>query len=1115
VLPDAFDDLIDATGLEERLPTPGEGLRLTAPPGAATAGVAAALARRHAPAVLVAGTPGGAERLLGDLRELGGELHPVHFPQRESLPHEDSDPHVEITARRVDALAALLGGRTDLVVTTARALAERTPLPARSEEISLLLEVGSEAGRERLAARLGQMGFERVHTVSELGEFAVRGGILDLFPFGSEGPLRLELWGDEIASIRRFDPLSQRSVESLSRVEVLPVDLRDVPSPDEGEGGDPGPVRTERKALVEILPERTLLLELEEQEGSGGGGRERRLRLWEETREGRTGAGALPTGALVVPPERAESLLSAMRRIVFTRDPESDAPGLGVAAPPPIHREMSRLVDAIAAAHEAGEEVVVLCDNTGQLERLEEILEERGGRSLAAGTSLALGSLSGGFRLPVDPPLLVLTDHEIFERRHRVRRDRRTRGGPTLESVASLRPGDYVVHLDHGIGRYAGLERVEIGGEAIETLKIEYADGEALRVPHYRLDLIERYSTGPEGSEPEKAPTVHKLGGRKWKKLKQRTVDSIQETAAELLELYAYRQVADGHAFAGDTKWQVEMESAFLYEETADQLRAWEEIRSDMEEPHPMDRLLCGDVGFGKTEVAMRAAFKAVQDGKQVAVLAPTTVLVEQHLHTFRERLAGFPVRIEPLSRFQTRAEQAEVLDRVAQGSTDIVIGTHRLLSDDVDFRDLGLLIVDEEQRFGVRQKERLKRFKRAVDVLTMTATPIPRTMQLALGELRDLSVIETPPRDRMPVITHVLHWSDGILRDAMRREIDRGGQVFFVHHRVRTIETVAERVRRLVPDATVAVAHGQMPERELEGRMSDLVEGEVDVLVSTSIIENGLDVPTANTMIVHRAESFGLSQLYQLRGRIGRSHRRAYCYLVVPADVTPEAERRLKILEHHTELGSGYRVALRDLELRGAGNLLGESQSGFARAVGFETYRRLLEKTVSRMAGEEAGRPEPPEVTVAGDAYLPDDYVLDTEQKMDLYRRISRLDDREEARELGEELRDRFGPLPGPAERLLASLRLKLLGTAIGARSIHVSEESARINFREDALPRMALLRDAFHDRQIDVDVRRTRPLSLVLKQAGVGPLLPTVGDALAVLARTEEVGTPAAAKG
>jgi len=1085
-------------------------------PGAAAAAVAASIAERSGGVVVVvADVPSDAEAVVADLEALSPSSRVDYFPQREALPYEDVDPHVEITGQRVEALASLLAGRTRLLVTTSRALVERTPLPG-SGPLELSLAAGDPWDREGLEERLASMGFERVHTVAELGEFAVRGGIVDFYPLGTDGPVRLELWDEEVASLRRFDPLTQRSESELERVELLPVDLRAAGAGGSGGSGD-GHDRERRRCLLELLPDGALLFELDP-----GRAPERRSGLWTDTSDARPRGSGLPPEALVLPPGEADARLDAFGRLEACRDEEAGGDGrrpdidLGLEPPPAVERDMGRLVEVLRSAHARGDRTAVLCDNEGQLERLGEILAERAGPGLAGRAGLALGSVSGGLRVPGPEPLLVLTDHEIFRRSWRLRRTGRFRGAATLESVASLQAGDYVVHLDHGIGRYRGLERVEVGGEAIETLKIEYADGEFLRVPHYRLDLIERWSAPGEDGQPSEPPTVHKLGGRRWKKLKERTVDSIQEQAAELLELYAHRQIADGHAFGPETRWQREMESAFLFEETPDQLAAWEDVRRDMEEPRPMDRLVCGDVGYGKTEVAMRAAFKAVQDSKQVAVLAPTTVLVEQHHHTFAERMAGFPVRIAALSRFQTKSEQDRVLADLASGALDIVIGTHRLLSEDVAFHDLGLLIVDEEQRFGVRQKERLKDMKRSVDVLTMTATPIPRTMQLALGGLRDMSIIETAPRDRMPIITHVLHWSDIVLQDAMRRELDRGGQVFFVHDRIESIGPLERRVRRLVPEARVGVAHGRMRSDELEETMGALMDGDVDVLVCTSIIENGIDIPTANTMIVHRADRFGLAQLYQLRGRVGRSHHRAYCYLLVPDDVTPEAESRLRILEHHTELGAGHIIALKDLELRGAGNLLGAEQSGFARAVGFETYRRLLEKTVGRLKGEDgASAAEPPQVSVAGEVYLPDDYILDSEQKMNLYRRISRIGSRPAVEELEDELRDRFGPVPEPARRLLASVELRVLGQVLEAEWIRVADGTARINFRSGAVPRMALLRDAFLDRQLSVEVRRTQPLSLVLENAGVEPILPTLVDALAVLARTEGAGAePAAAR-
>jgi len=1118
---EAFVQRVRAGNARERLARREAPLHVCRLPGGARAALAAALLEVDAPVVVViAHGPGEAEAVQADLEFILGPGVSRYFPQRETLPYEDADPHVEIAGQRIDALAALLGGRTRLLVTTARALIERSPIPA-SEGFSLTLEVGEKIAHSALTERLDAMGFERVHTVQELGEFAVRGGIVDVFPFGKDLPLRIELWGDEIASLRPFDLLSQRSVAELEKVEILPVDL------DVDAALREGP--TERRSLLELLPEAALLLELRPQAT-----KERFRRLWEETVQGRQeaeGDHALDPDQLVLPPRAAERRLSVLSRIHVADGDRADGgpvngelddtancelddtangglDALLVEPPPPVERDMARLATIVGQARSAGERVLVLCDNDGQLERLEQILDERAGVELARYPTLAIGSLSGGFRLgggATAAPLLVLTDHEIFRRSHRLRRQSRYRGVATLESIASIRPGDYVVHLDHGIGRYRGLERVEVGGEAIETLKIEYADGEILRVPHYRFDLLERWTAAGEG-EDSRPPRVHKLGGKQWKGLKRRTIDQIQRMAAELLELYAHRSVVKGHAFSLETSWQRELESAFLYEETPDQLRAWDDVRRDMESPHPMERLVCGDVGFGKTEIAMRAAFKAVEDGKQVAVLAPTTVLAEQHLHTFGERMAGFPIRIESLSRFRSRAEQRVALEGLADGRVDIAVGTHRLLSADVRFRDLGLLIVDEEQRFGVRHKERLKELKRSLDVLALTATPIPRTLQMSLGVLRDLSLIETPPRDRMPIITHVLPWHDGIIEDAMRRELDRGGQVFFVHNRVETIDAMAERVRRLVPEAKVAVAHGQMPERDLEATMAALMDGELGVLVCTSIIENGLDVPRANTMIVHRGDRFGLAQLYQLRGRVGRSHHRAYCYLVVPPSVTPEAERRLRVLEHHTELGAGYQVALRDLQLRGAGNLLGTDQSGFAQAVGLDMYQRLLKRTVRRLRdGSDTEERAATQVAVEGETYLPDEYILDSEQKMHLYRRISRLEGLEETEDLSSELRDRFGPLPEAAARLLGSIRLKLLGRKLGVEWIRVGGRSARIVFAADAVPRLAVLGDAFSDRQLHVEVRRSQPLSLVLRRGGAEPLLETLIEALSLLASTE----------
>jgi len=642
----------------------------------------------------------------------------------------------------------------------------------------------------------------------------------------------------------------------------------------------------------------------------------------------------------------------------------------------------------------------------------------------------------------------------------------------------------------------------------IEAAVVEYEGGDRLNVPLYRLDQLERYRAagGADGGEDGDLapPRLHRLGGAAWKRQRAKTREAIKQMAAELLDLYAHRKVAPGYAFPPDTRWQRELESAFLYEDTADQRKATEDVKLDMERPVPMDRLLVGDVGYGKTEVAVRAAFKAVQAGKQVAVLVPTTILADQHGRTFAERLADYPVRVAVLSRFLSAREQKAVLADLAAGKVDIVIGTHRLLSRDVGFRDLGLLVVDEEHRFGVRHKERLKELRLSIDVLTLTATPIPRTLHLSLAGLRDLTLIETPPRDRSPILTFVEPWDDALLEEAIARELDRGGQVFFVHNRIETIETIAARVRRLAPRARIEVAHGQMPSDRLERVMLGFVRGEVDVLVSTMIVESGLDVPNANTMVVHDAHRLGLAQLYQLRGRVGRSHRRAYCYLLTPDVMDMLAEDRLKVLEHHTDLGAGYRIALKDLEIRGAGNLLGAEQSGHAHAVGFDLYLRWLEETVGSLkaAGHAAGPDHPPpEVVFEGTAALPDQYVSDEDTKLDLYRRLARAARPGEISELRQEMRERFGPLPAEAQRLLDLAHLRVLGRELGIQHILVRGEEARITFRAGAAPRLARLTAALDNVQLAAEVRRTVPLAIRLQRLGGESLVPALVRALAAV--------------
>jgi transcription-repair coupling factor (superfamily II helicase) len=1073
------------------LPTPAERTVLGGAIGSLGPAVVAALHRAHRDRVfvVVAESPRDAVSVETDLETLLDGAEESHmYPQKEALPYEEAETHVEIGGLRVEAVEALFAGRTKVIVTTARALQERVPIPARLADLRATYRVGDEVVFRDVPALLEERGFERVAMVEEVGQFAVRGGILDVFSVSAGEPVRIELWGDEIVSIRTFDVASQRSIAEIRETHVLPVDFRRAANDAEG---------SVSRSLLELLPADAVIVRM----GSW------HMRTEAERTWGRvttlydslvhSGATPLEPASLFLTPEQMSEHLSRLPRLDVVEGTEATRV-IEASEIPAIDRDMARLDAYLADGAGRGEETILLCDNQGQLERLEEILGGVG--RLAAGTRLGLGALAGGFELRcTSPTLRVLNDHEIFRRPRRVRRSRRFRGSVALESLAQLTPGDFLVHMDHGVGQFKGLEHLTIGGQEMEVLAIEYAGGDRLRLPVSKLDMIERWVGESDEARP---PTLHRIGGKRWKALKSRTEKVIEEMTTELLELYARRQAARGHAYSADTKWQMEMESSFLYDDTPDQRQAAEDVKRDMESERPMDRLVCGDVGYGKTEVAIRAAFKAIQDGKQVAVLAPTTILVEQHRHSFEERLADYPVRVGSLSRFRTPKQQKELITRLAEGDVDIVVGTHRVLSKDVVFKDLGLLIVDEEQRFGVKHKERLKKLRATIDVLTLSATPIPRTLYLSMSGIRDLSLIRTPPRDRMPIFTNVLPWSDQLIAEALHRELDRGGQAFFLHNRIDTIYTVAEEIGTLVPDATIGVAHGQMGGGELDEVMRAFVDGEIDILVCSSIIENGLDVPNANTLIVDRADRFGLSQLYQIRGRVGRSDRRAYCYLLVPDDIAEDAERRLRVLEHYTELGSGYSVALRDLELRGAGNLLGADQSGFAAQIGLDAYMRLLRKTVERIEkGEEVIEWPDPDVSLDGPAYLPDPYVSDSSQKLHLYRRLSKAAGRVEIEDLKSELVDRFGPLPAEAERLLNAAGVRSLGRALGLERAIVRKRSARLSFREGVVPRMSVLEGPLTQRQARMDVLRVHPLSVQLEQQGSEPILETVLVALSAL--------------
>ena len=1083
--------------LRQVLPSRGERRTLGGAVGASASATVAALHEdlSNRLLVVVASSPRRAIEIEVDLELFLGEGTSFLFPQREALPYESSEPHLEIGALRVEAVEALLGGRTRLLVTTLRALQERAPIPGELAGLRISLHVGDAMGFQKLVDDLTQRGFERVPMVEEVGQFAVRGGLLDIFSVGAPEPVRVEFWGDEITSLRFFDILDQRTIGTTTEAHVLPVDFQ----------RDPESKTLVSRSLLELLPADALLLSVHMEDGDEWRPELERTwsyvcRLHEELVA--EGESPDPPDSLFLPAVDAEEKLTALARIDLSATAASEI-SLSCSPPPAIERDMSRLRAALRGVSTSGGSSLVMCDNQGQCDRLEEILG--GPKKIPPRAYVVVGSPSAGFVLEcADPLLQVLTDHEIFRRSRRVRTRRRFRGAVALESLSQLSPGDHVVHMDHGVGVYRGLHHVEIGGEELESMAIEYAGGEVLRVPVYRLDLVERWMGESESAAP---PAVHRIGGKRWKTLRKKTSEAIEVMTVELLQLYAKRESAEGFAFSPDTVWQKEMESSFLYEDTPDQRTATEAVKRDMESTRPMDRLICGDVGYGKTEIAIRAAFKAVQDGRQVAVLAPTTVLVEQHRHTFAARLADYPVRVGALSRFRTPADQKEIIKGLRAGQVDIVVGTHRLLSSDVEFADLGLLIVDEEQRFGVRHKERLKQLRASVDVLTLTATPIPRTLHLSLLGLRDLSLIRTPPRDRMPVITHVVPWSDHLLGEALLRELDRGGQAFFLHNLVSTIDGAAEQIRSLVPEARIGVAHGQMRPRDLDRVMRGFVGGEIDILVCSSIIENGLDVPNANTLLVNRADHFGLSQLYQIRGRVGRSDRRAFCYLIAPSELSEEAERRLRVLEHHTELGSGYSVALQDMELRGAGNLLGGEQSGFAHAIGIDAYMRLLGETVKRLKGEEESSDFPdPDVSILGSAYLPDSYISDSGQKLHLYQRLSKLDKLAEVTSLREELADRFGTPPVHVEHLLDGATLRILGRRIGVERILVMEHEARVNFRATVVPRLSVLERPLKERFVDVEVRRMTPLSLVLHQAGPNSLVSTLILALESLIEARE---------
>ncbi|HET7685718.1 MAG TPA: transcription-repair coupling factor [Candidatus Limnocylindria bacterium] len=1059
-----------ADALVPHLPPPGV-LRVPAAARAAHLAARRAALPPATPLVVVARTDDEAHRLADDLAAWIGSDHVHTLAERAALPLERALPEHDESAARLETLALLAGHRQRMVVVAPLlALVQRTLGVDQLRAARTLLTVGERVDRRDLLTRLVQGGYEAAVEVSGVGEFANRGGIVDVWPPGAAEPVRIDLFGDEVESIRAFDPMTQGSRRRLTEVALLPASEFLPPGGWESLAGAPRE-RTEQLAADLARLEQGDVAEAAETWAhhltagpaadhlpagahlvlTDGGELTALARDLDaqalERRDGLVASGELP-GSWPLPYE-ALATLEALRGRATEELDEQDGDDAGFRAAPILPGRAEHLGEWLV--EQAGQDRATIV-TTDQASRIAELLEAAG-RPVAPAAELreapprgaiglVHGSLTGGF---VHRPsgLLLLTDRELFGAT-RIRRLATAKKVVTRDLIGKLEPGDLVVHVDHGIARYVGMTQRTFSGDVKEYLQLDFAGDDKIFLPADQIGRITRYSGGT-------GPGLSRLGGGEWERTKTRVRRAVADLARELLAIYAAREDAPGFAFSADTTWQRELEESFPYTETVDQARSIEEVKADMLRRRPMDRLVVGDVGYGKTEVALRAAFKAVQDGRQVAVLVPTTVLAQQHLLTFARRLAAFPVRVEMLSRFVPKRAQEAILAGLDEGSVDILIGTHRLLSRDIRFADLGLLIVDEEQRFGVAHKERLKQLRTEVDVLTLSATPIPRTLHLSLVGIRDLSVIETPPEARLPIQTRIAEDDDGLVRDAINRELDRGGQVFYVHNRVENIEAAAERVRRLVPRARVSIGHGQMAEGMLERVMVDFSEGRSDVLVCTTIIESGLDIPNANTIIIVRADTFGLAQLYQLRGRVGRSDRRAYAYLLHRRGqpLSPIARKRLHAIFSASDLGAGYQIALSDLEIRGAGNILGGEQHGFMAAVGFDLYTRMLAEAVEARKGHRPlPDPTPVRLDLHGSAYLPDDYIGDSGVKLETYRRFAQVRTDADAEALRADLLDRFGPVPPAVEGLFTAVRVRMAAERAGVPEVRADEREVTLKW-------------------------------------------------------------------
>ena len=1077
---------------------------------------------------------------LEGLSPIAAERAVLPFPSHEVDPYRGMAPHIGVTSVRARALHAVAHGNARILIASAAALLPRVTSPDHLLSAALDLKPGQDIAPADLAELLVDAGFTREDPADEHGEFAIRGGIVDIFPAGEANPVRLEFIGDTIETLRTYDPATQRSIAPIDQIAVIP--LRDVLQDDRRATLFDYVARVADSLLVVSEPDEVEagVEKLREQvqqsyddlsEGRSGG-RDEVVdpAMWDAEVDDdgtttsaprrsrpRTGPGA-DRGRELPPPSELfadqELVTARLARAVELAQLGIDAPrepleGLVPLEPgdprepaqPPVPREplhircqpavelKGRVADWVAEIRrlrDEGEQTLFVAATAGRAERTIELLKEydvfaipveRAEDAQYAAVLVAIGGLTRGFRLP-DAGLQLYAETDVFEEERRAV-VRRSATKAFLSDLRDLKVGDFVVHVDHGIGMFVGLKQIGVGDSMQEFLELRYAGEDKLFVPVERLDLVQKFTGASK-------PPIDRLGGTSWERAKSKVKKAMRDMAEELLKLYAARKAVPGHAFSPDSHWQQEFEDAFEYELTVDQKTATADIKRDMESTTPMDRLLCGDVGYGKTEVAMRGAFKAVMDGKQVAFLAPTTILAFQHQKTLRERFAGFPVRIEMVSRFRTKQEQKESITDLAAGKVDVIVGTHRLLSKDVQFRDLGLLVVDEEQRFGVAHKEKIKHLKKKVDVLTMSATPIPRTLNMSLVGIRDMSIIETPPKDRLSIQTNVVKFDQQVIGQAIRTELARGGQVYFVHNRVESIFSIGALIQRLVPEARVVVGHGQMDEEALERAMFDFVAKKFDVLLATTIVENGLDIPNANTIIINRADRYGLSQLYQLRGRVGRSDRPAYAYLLIPPEdnLSPVAKKRLAAIKEFSDLGSGFRVAALDLEIRGAGNLLGGEQSGQIDTVGFEMYMKLLEQTVRELKGEDVEDEVRATVNLKVDLKIDESYVPDMNQRLMLYRTVAAARDEVEIDDVLEGAHDRYGPLPESVRNLADYGRIRVMADRLGIESIDREARAVVLKFRAqgkiDPVRLMALVRER-------KDITLVPPSALRLSLEGV----------------------------